>query len=123
MLFVKFVVEFIDFGPYLIQRLPARGGDRVDAPAASADPVEAGFEQAGALHSMKERIEGAGPNPVTVMLQLSHHSQPEDGLVRGMDEHVDANEPVVEFPLVIPHTIEYNLDASILACLLSKFDI
>ena len=81
------------------------------------------LKQAGPLHSVKERVKGARTDAIAVLLQFLHHRKPEDWLVRRMDQHVDPNEPVVEFPLVIPHTIEYNLDALILACLLSMFDI
>jgi hypothetical protein len=40
-----------------------------------------------------------------------------------MGKHVNSNQSVIEFPLVISHTIEYTLAQAISPCLLSKFDI
>lgn len=82
-----------------------------------------GLEQAGALHAVEERVEGSGADAIAVVGELVHHGQAEDGLVRGMDQHMDANEAVVEFALVTRHRIEYIVTRACLACLLSKFDI
>ena len=38
------------------------------------------------------------------MLELLHHGQPEDGLMRGMHEHVDTYQTVEEFPLMRGHS-------------------
>ena len=57
---------------------------------------------------MEEWIERPGPDTIPVMHQLFHHGEAEDRLVQGMDEDVNANEPVIEFALVTGHTIEYN---------------
>lgn len=72
---------------------------------------------------MQERVECAGADSVTVMRELIHHGQPEDLLMRGVDKHVNSNEPVVELPVVIRHRIEYTSIHRKLPCPLSKFDI
>lgn len=72
---------------------------------------------------MKKRVEGARAYTIPVMFQFLHHGKAEDRLMGGMDEHVNSNEPVVEFPLVGRHTIEYTFDELLQPCLLSKFDI
>jgi hypothetical protein len=70
--------------------------------------IEKRLQQAGALQSMKQRIESARTDPISVMLQLLHHPQPEDRLVRSVEKHVNSNETVKELPLVVHHTIEYK---------------
>jgi len=105
---MKFAVQLIDFGSGLVQGFPAGRGDPVKPPPAASSMIEAGFQQAGALQSVQKRIESAWANAITVMLQFLHHRQPEDRLLRGMEEHVDSNQPVKKFPLVIRHTINYT---------------
>jgi hypothetical protein len=43
--------------------------------------------------------------------------------MRRMDQHVDPNEPVIKFALMIDHRIDYTANVAAPACLLSKFDI
>jgi hypothetical protein len=123
MLFVEFVVEFIHFGPGLGERAPACRGDLIDAPFASADPIEVGLEQTGLLQSMEEGVKRSRADAIAVMLQLLHHGQTEDWVMRRMDQHVDPNEPVIKFALMIDHRIDYTANVAAPACLLSKFDI
>jgi len=123
MRFVELVVQLVDLDAGFFHGLSAGTGDAVNATPAATRIFEGGFEQAGTLQSVKERIESAGADPVTVMLELLHHRQAEDRLVRGMDEHVNADEPVKEFPMVIRHILEYISVTFFSSCLLSKFDI
>ena len=56
---------------------------------------------------MEERIEGAGTDVISVVRQFFHHSEAEDGLMGSVDEHVDADQPMVKFALMTSHNFEY----------------
>jgi hypothetical protein len=63
------------------------------------------------------------------MREFFHHGQAEDGLLRGVEQHMDANQPGEKFPPAIVHWVHYTAPTitgaamTLLACLLSKFDI
>ena len=40
--------------------------------------------------------------------ELLHHGEAEDGLMRGMGQHVDADEAEVEFALMLDHGLYVN---------------
>jgi hypothetical protein len=123
MVFVELVVELVDFGCDLAEGFFAGRGDFVDAALAAGGAVEVRLEQAGTFHAMQEGIEGAGADAIAVVGELVHHGEAEDGLVRGVNQHMDANEAVIEFALVTRHTFEYTVTRAGAGCLLSKSDI
>jgi len=103
--FMELVVELVDFGFGFVQGLAASGGDFVNPALAPSDSLEGGFQETGALQSMQERVERTRTNAIAVMRQLLHHGQSEDGFVRRVHEHMNPNEPVKEFLLLLQHKI------------------
>ena len=102
---MELVVELVDLGAGAREGFSAGGGDGVDAAAAAGDVAECGFEEAGALETMEERVEGSGADAITVVGEFLHHGETEDGLVRRVGEHVDADKAEVEFSLMLQHRI------------------
>jgi hypothetical protein len=58
---------------------------------------------------MQKRIEGAGVGAVANDVRVPSSWQVRRWAVRGMQQHVDANETVYQFALVIHHKNEYAL--------------
>lgn len=54
---------------------------------------------------MEKRVESSRTDAVAVVGELVHHGEAEDGLVRGVGQHVDADEAEVEFALMLQHRI------------------
>jgi hypothetical protein len=54
---------------------------------------------------MQKRIQRSRPDPVAVMRQFLHHRQPEDRLMRGMNQHMDPYQPKKKFPLLFQHSM------------------
>ena len=98
-------MELVDLGAGAGESFAAGGGDGVEAAAAAGDVAEGGLEEAGALETVQERVEGSGADAVSVVGELIHHGEAEDRLVRGVGEHVDADETEVEFALMLQHRI------------------
>ena len=61
---------------------------------------------------MKQRIECARADAIAMMRELFHHAQAEEGLMAGMQEHMDANEAGVELALAVIHRDNYTLSGS-----------
>lgn len=57
---------------------------------------------------MEERVEGSRTDAIAVVGQLLHHGEAEDGLVRRVSEHMDADEAEVEFALMLDHGVYVN---------------
>jgi len=108
MVLVQLVVKLVDFGCDFFQGFSACGSDLVDTPPVATNLVEARLEQTGPFQSVQERVESAGTDAITVVFQFVHHCEPEDGLVRGVDQHVNTNQSVIEFALMISHTINIS---------------
>lgn len=118
MLFVQFVVELDHFGSRLFERTPAACRNPVKPSPAPTACIELRFQQSGTLQAMQQRVKRSRPDAIAMVLQFLHHSQPEDGLLRRMEQHMDSNQSEKEFPSVFRHRIHYTS-----ACLLSNFDI
>ena len=54
---------------------------------------------------MEKRVESSRTDAVAVVGELVHHGEAEDGLVRDVGQHVDADEAEVEFALMLQHRI------------------
>lgn len=57
-------------------------------------------QQPISLHPMKQRIQRSRTNFVSVVCKLFHHGQTKQRLLCSMNQHMDANESVEEFPLM-----------------------
>jgi hypothetical protein len=108
MLFVQFAVQFIHFFLGSFEGSFPGGGDFVEPSTATVHPIESGAQHARSLQSMQERIECAGADAVAVMREFLHHGEPEDGLLRSVQQHVDADETVEELALLIYHKNKYT---------------
>lgn len=104
MRFVQLVMQLVHFDGGLLESLFTGGGDLVEAPAAPSHVIDEGFEQTGALQAVKERIERAGANAIAVVAQFLHHRQAEDRLLARMQQHVHADQTVIELPPVALHS-------------------
>lgn len=98
-------MELVDLEAGAGEGFAAGGGDGVEAALAAGDVAQAGFEQAAALETVEERVECSGTDAVVVVGELLHHGEAEDGLLRGVGQHVDADETEVEFALVLQHRV------------------
>lgn len=74
---------------------------------------------------MQERIQRSRSNAITVMRQLLHHREAEDGLVRSMRQNMDAYETKKKFSLMIGHrsNIPLHKHKSKFDSVISTFDI
>ena len=80
-LLVKLMMEFVNLEAGLAECSFPRSGDGVDPAPPAADVPGFRFQQAGAFHTVKERVEGSGADMVTVMFEFVHHGEAEDGFV------------------------------------------
>ena len=73
---------------------------------------------------MQQGVERTWADAISVVRQLLHHRQPEDGLVGRMDEYMNPDEAEEEFPLVTGHrsTIPPLLPESNIDSVVSNFD-
>ncbi len=94
MLFVQFMVQFIHFFFGLFESSFAGGCDLVEPSSAAFNAIEGRAQQARSFQPVQKRIERAGADAIAVMRELLHHGQSEDGLVHGVQQHVDADETV-----------------------------
>jgi hypothetical protein len=106
--FVEFVVEFVYLGAGADEGFAAGGGEGVEAAPTAGDAAECGLEEAGALEAVEEGVESSGTDAVAMVGELLHHGEAEDGLMRGMGQHVDADEAEVEFALMLDHGLYVN---------------
>jgi hypothetical protein len=105
---VKLVVEFIHFFPCLLKSAPAHGSDAVETSSAAIDAIEAGAQKAGAFEAVKQRVQGAWADAITVMLQFLHHGQTKDGLVHRVQQHMDADQAIEKLPFLVSHFNKYT---------------
>ncbi len=116
-------MELVDLEAGADECFAAGGGEGVEAALASGDVAQAGFKQAAALEAVEERVEGSGADAVVVVGEFVHHGEAEDGLVRGVGQHMDADETEVEFALLLQHRVNTTAARLITGDMLSKFDI
>ena len=121
---MKFVVQFVNLGPGLVQCLLAGSCDLVDPATVPSNISEDGLQKTTAFQSMQKRVESSRSNAISVMRQFLHHCKTEDGLVGRMYEYMNPYQAEIEFSLVTGHRIKYtsvqpesNLDSVI-----SNFD-
>lgn len=96
---MQFVVQLVDFQACFVESLFAGSGDFVESPLGSSGGVGLRFQQAGFFQSVQQRVESARADAVTVVGEFLHHCQAENGLMRGVQKHVEADQPGVEFAL------------------------
>lgn len=89
---MKLTMQLVNFCPRIVQGLLANGCNPVNPPPSFPHVLEDRFQQASALQSVQQRIEGARTDAILVMLQLFHHRQAEDWLLRGAQEHMNSNQ-------------------------------
>src|SRR5579875_1000976 len=128
MRFVQLAVQLVDFLTGLAERPPARRSDPVDAPSAPRRGIHRRFQQSGPLHSVQHWIERTRTDAIAVMRQLRHHLHAEDRLLGRMQQHVNADQPIIEFAPMVRHRNEYSAGLREVPCanflyLLSNFDI
>lgn len=105
---MQLAVELIDFFLSSLQCLAAGGGDAVDAPLAALRDLMAGFQQPCTLKPMEQRIESSGTDAIAVVRQFVHDFEPEDRLLGGVQQHVDANQAMIQVAPKVPHTHHYT---------------
>jgi hypothetical protein len=100
MLLVEFLVEFVDFFPCLFQSFLPRFGQLVDTSPSSAHIHQLGDEKPIPFHAVQERVEGSWTYSIAMMFQFFHHSQAKQGLMSGVNQHMDANQTCKDFSLM-----------------------
>jgi len=80
--FVEFVVQLVYLYSSVIKRTPARCRDRIDPSAAPIDIFELRLQQTSALHAVQKRVECSRTHTIAMMVQLFHHGEAEDRLVK-----------------------------------------
>ncbi len=129
MLLVQLLMELIDLFASFFKSAAAAGRDAVKPAAAAMCCIQDRFQQTGLFKAVEQRIKGSGADAITVVRELLHHGEAEDGLLRGVEQHMDANQPGEEFTAAIVHRIHYTaarttcVATPLPSCLLSKFDI
>lgn len=98
--FVQLMMEFVDHEARFFESLFACGCDSIHSSSAPGHIPQVRFEQATAFHSMQQRIQCSCSDPIAMTFEFFHHCQSKDRLVRGVDEHMDADESVKEFPMM-----------------------
>lgn len=104
---MKFAVQLVNLGPRFCQRVSTGKRNPVDPPAFSRASWS-GLKQPRALQPVKKRVKRPGSNAIAMLPQLLHHCQTENGFMRGVEKHMDANQAVKEFPLVTVHRNHYT---------------
>src|ERR1035437_7106162 len=91
--FVKKLAH-LDLGS--LQRLPSRGSGTVDLAQRPAIALLRGTEIALLLQPVEQRIQTARADAVAVPPQFFDHAEPENGLLRGVMQDVQADQPGVK---------------------------
>jgi hypothetical protein len=120
---MQFTMQLVHFHRDFVQSFSANTRDFVHAPLPPRNTIQVRLQQSRALHSMQQRIQRTRPDPVAVMRKFLHHRQTENRLMRGVHQHMDANQPVIKFALRSRHTYEYTVIPTPPPCVLSNFDI
>ncbi len=108
MLFVQFVVQFVHFWSGFFERSFSGGCNPIEPSLAALNSIQGRAQKARSLQSVQKRIERAGTDAVAMVREFLHHGESEDGFVHGVHQHVDADEPVEEFALLICHKNKYT---------------
>jgi hypothetical protein len=101
--FVQLVVQLIDLRPRMLESLSALSGHSVHAASASLDDLEHRTQQASTFHTVQERVQRAGTDPISVVPELLHHRESEDILVSCVNEHMNPNETGEQLSLMLDH--------------------
>ena len=102
---MQLVMQFVDFFARFGQGVPASLGDLVDATAAPAHCFHCRYEKAVAFESVQKRVQRTRADAIAVVPELFHHGEAEDGLMRCVHQHVDADEAVEELALLFQHSM------------------
>lgn len=100
---MKFVMKFIHLLTSFLKSPLSTGRDLVRAPIASTNPVADRSQQPRLLQAMQQRIQCPGSDAITVVLQLFHHLEAKDRLLRCMKQHMNPYQTVEQFPLLVRH--------------------
>jgi hypothetical protein len=106
--FVEFAVEFVDLLSRLFKSPFSGSGNPVNPAPATFDAIELRTQETGTFQPMQKRVKRAGTDAVAMVFQFLHHGEAEDGLVRCVKQHMDADEAIEEFALLIGHEDNYN---------------
>jgi hypothetical protein len=98
MLFVKLMMKFANLEFRRVQCSPASCGNLVDPSPASPHIPQGRLQKAVPLHPMQQRVHGPWTYAIAMAPQFLHHGKPEDRFVSSVNEHVDANKAIEEFP-------------------------
>ena len=104
---VEFVAELVDLLTCPQQRFSSRGSNPVHPPAVSCVLMH-GLQQPRAFQSMQQRVKRARPDAIAVMRELFHHRKAKDRLLARVQQHVNANQAVEEFALVMHDKTHYT---------------
>ncbi len=108
MLLVEFVVELIHFFPRLFEGAFSRWSDFVEPAPTAFNAIKRRSKQACSLQAVQKRVKRTRADPISVMLQFLHHRESKNGLVHRMEQNMDADQPVEEFPLLKGHENKYT---------------
>jgi hypothetical protein len=108
MCLVEFVVELIHFRSCLFEGPLSRGSDFIEPAPAALNSIKRRPEQAGPLQAVQEGIKRTRADAIPVMFQFFHHRETKDGLVHCVQQYMDANQAVEEFPFLIGHENKYT---------------
>src|SRR5437762_11946578 len=92
--------QFLDARARRDESLPPGGRRAIYASAPSAIQHGPRPQIAVALHSMKNRVERAGAQPVPVAAELVDHRLAEDWTFRGVVKDMEPNQPRVELSII-----------------------
>jgi hypothetical protein len=103
MLFMKFMMQFVDLRGGLVQSPPAGRRDLVYPATVPSNTLEDRLQQAAAFQAMQKGVESSWSNTIPVVCEFLHHRKPEDGLVERMYEYMNPYQAEKEFPLMVGH--------------------
>jgi hypothetical protein len=86
----------------------SRWSDFVEPASPAFSAIERRSQQACPLQAVQKRVKRSRADPISVVLQFLHHREAKDGLVHRMEQHMDADQPVEEFPLLKGHVNKYT---------------
>ncbi len=104
MLFVELAVQLVDFDRGAVESFAAGGRDAVDPASATGNDTDGRGQQTAAFETVEQRVQGSGADPVAVVRQFLDHGEPKDRLVRGMQQHMDADKAGKELWQAFCHT-------------------
>ena len=105
MFFMKLVMQLIDLLCSLLQRLPPARRNRINPPLTSSDILSRRLQKSRTLQTVQPRIKRSWSYAIAVMLQLLHHREPKNRLIRSMRQNMDAFETKKWFSLIARHEL------------------